>query len=403
MHDIISPLINISQQQDFKDRVIYELESAINFFDFIDNSNYSMLYTSFLKMYNISNWREYVITIFGIFAISKYEIGIIKHNNISKDISKNVLESISLNYNDIVKYSADNRNDRKNNSDYREFRNKPLIKLGNGDYLVFHLEFLIDKLFNCLYFDFKSFNQVKININNLFTSEFSEKTLFNLYIKTCINTSICSALSEQQCKMQYNNSKDELGAPDYLLYNDDSIILFECKDIRINGEYIESHDYDKIQDEFRKKLYEKSSDNKKIKRVGITQLTGHMEFIRYGSCPYLKKVNKDISIYPILVISDYKLVGKGLNDILNEWYRKSIKELKIEHENNTPLIVISFLTLFKYNKLFKEKGFVFFFNEYIKHINAVENQCDTFDWYMSCNYKYDISDISNNIIKKLLL
>ncbi len=399
LNDITTPLISLSQKSDFDDRIIYELESAIRFFEFIATSNYSNLLDSFLAKYHISHWKDYLWSIYVIIAISKNEIGILRKevvNNKANCINASVLDEISIYYNEVIKYSAQDKNDRNTNSDYRMFRNKPIILLQNGDYFVVCVEFLIDKLYNSLYFDFKSITQTSIDINHLFTSEFSEKVLFDSYLKKCVNTNSV-AMSEDDCIKNYNPHKRELGAPDYVIYNYSSIILFECKDIRINGEMIEKHDYETIIAEYKEKLFEKTN-----KRIGITQLTGHIQSIRNGNFHYITDINGDIIVYPILVVSDYKYLGQGLNHIFNKLYKESIIQLKINNENNLPLVVMSFLTLFKYNKLFEEKGFEFFINDYINHIKYGLNQVETFDWYMSEHYQSDVGDIVEHIIKRLL-
>ena len=181
------------------------------------------------------------------------------------------------------------------------------------------------------------------------------------------------------------------------------VLLFECKDIRISGVVIESHDYEAIINEYKNKLFYKCDKKNKVHRIGITQLTGHIESIRKGKFKWCH-VNEGANIYPVLVISDYKNVKMGFNVISNEWYQSSLNELEIVNENNKPLIVMSFITLFKYNHLFKKNGFKYYFDMYINSFSR--NQKDiirryqTFDNFMS-QYPYHLYDLEI-MVQKIL-
>ena len=83
----------------------------------------------------------------------------------------------------------------------------------------------------------------------------------------CINESLCCGFSEKVLQQKYSNKENELGPPDYIIIEKANLILFECKDIRINGEIIEKHDYEAIIKEYRTKLYKKLHKNKE-KKIG---------------------------------------------------------------------------------------------------------------------------------------
>jgi hypothetical protein len=403
MSSIINPVIRNEKGQDVRDRIAFQMELAINFFKMLSEEKFSHLYKLFLIQHNITNWEDYITTLFGIIAAGQYKAGRIdKDLNIDIDhlINKEVLTSISLPYNEIINYSATEKDNRASNSDYRVFRDKPIVTLKNGDFFIYNIEFTIDRIFNSLYFEFKSYNQSiesKIDITKLFTDIFCERIMFDAYMERCINKKFHIGICETKCKDIYSNKEIELGPPDYIVKEGDSLLLFECKDIRINGEVIETHDYEKIIQEYREKLFKKPN-KKKFKRIGITQLTGHMESVRKGKFKWIS-VRKDIPIYPVLVLSDYKYVKMGFNIISNDWYQSSIAELDINSENNKYLIVMSFITLFKYSKLFKEKGFQYFFDLYINSItqNNIILQNQSFDYFMS-QYQYDMRDLKIKIL-----
>ena len=406
----INPVIRAESVQDVRNRAAYQMELAINFFEMISKGEeYTQLYQLFLGSHHINCWEDYIITIYGILAAGQFKSGRIKKDlNIDVDhlLTQEVLESISLPYDTIIYYSAKDKNDRCSNSDYRMLRDKPIIKFGNGDFFIYNMEFMLDRLFNSLYFEFKFLNQsakLGIDIAHLFTEKFSERIMFDMYMSKSINENRYIGISEAECVENSKKKDDELGAPDYIVMEGNDVLLFECKDIRISGEVIESHDYEAIINEYKNKLFYKCDKKNKVHRIGITQLTGHTESIRKGKFKWCH-VNEGANIYPVLVISDYKNVKMGFNVISNEWYQSSLNELEIVNENNKPLIVMSFITLFKYNHLFKKNGFKYYFDMYINSFSR--NQKDiirryqTFDNFMS-QYPYHLYDLEI-MVQKIL-
>lgn len=408
----INSTIHLESVQDVRDRIALQIELAIYFFKFLLSSEkYRDLYNMFLSCHHINCWEDYIITIYGILAAGHFKSGRIDKNlsiDVDNLITKEVLSSISLPYNTFVNYSAVDKNDRNSNSDYRVFRDKPVIIMENGDFFIHNIEFMIDRLFNSLYFEFKSYNQLpetKIDITGLFTDKFAERIIFDTYLNNCINKKCCQGISEEECRMKYTKRDDELGAPDYIVKERDSLFLFECKDIRISGEILGMHDYEQLIQEYKNKLFKKSDKKKnKTYRIGITQLTGHVEAIRQSKFNWCQ-VDEDIHIYPVLVLSDYKNLRMGFNVLANEWYQSSIEELGVKHENNKPLIVMTFITLFKYHNLFKKNGFKYYFDSYIKSITHnktydILKQNQTFDFFMS-RYPYHAKNLEKEVLRIL--
>ena len=96
-------------------------------------------------------------------------------------------------------------------------------------------------------------------------------------------------------------------------------------------------------------------------------------------------------------VSTLNLASLDFNIIANEWYQSSINELGVVNKNNKPLIVMSFITLFKYNTLFYKDGFKHYFDLYLKDIlkdNAdyIITKNQTFDFLMS-RYSYHMEDL----------
>lgn len=399
MSFFLSYTSNVSKKM-LKMRIQLQLFAAYHFFKFVEeksqqDSHLSQLYSLFLSKYGIKNGFEYIRTLFGIIAVSNYELGRIpKDLKIDEDklLTRSVLDAISLSYDTHFDDIYD-----KQLQDYRLFRNKPLFKDLDGNYIVYSMEFLIDKLFNSLYFEFLSLNEqykCHVDVTKFFTYQFSELKLFNLLIQQS---------NPGQLYNEINNSTDETGLTDYILYNDNHTLLFECKDIKINGALIETHDYSIIIDEFKNKLYEKTfkyQNGEKVmlsspKPVGIGQLVENINNIRQGkygnhALPITSK------IYPVLVLSDYKILPIGFPEIANDWYCQGLESHNLR-ENNKPLIIMSFITLIVYSALFHENGFGYYFEEYYKYINSIDKTIPEhyipFDMFME-RYPFNLEDFS---------
>ena len=229
----INPVVKMYDKQDIYDRIIYQLESSIIFFRMlVSKQKYTYLYDEFLKRYNIPNWEDYVLTIYGLLIAGNYRAGFVKGNlemDLDHILSKNVLKTISVPYDVVIGYSAKDKDNRLTNSDYRVFRDKPIVEMQNGDFFIYSMEFLIDRLFNSLYFEFLSYNQpdgLKVNINNLFTDLFCEQILFDSFLDKSIDSTVCRSLNEVECNDIHIQKKKQLGPPDYIIYDGDSLILF---------------------------------------------------------------------------------------------------------------------------------------------------------------------------------
>ena len=239
MSYFLSYTSNVSKSM-LKMRTQLQIFSAYHFFKFIEEKSkqdlqLSQLHNLFLEKYGIKSSFEYLRTIFGIISVSKYDLGRIPGDlRIDEDklLTRSVLDAISLSYDTHFDDIYD-----KQLQDYRLFRNKPLFKDLDGNYIVYSMEFLIDKLFNSLYFEFLSLNEqykCHVDITKFFTYQFSELKLFNLLMQQSHPSKLYNKI---------NNCTNETGLPDYILYKGKHILLFECKDVKINGSLIETHDY----------------------------------------------------------------------------------------------------------------------------------------------------------------
>lgn len=412
---------------DPKDEYIAQVVQAKSFFHLLESdSKYDVLLNGFYEKYSISNWREYLRTLISLFGISREKERCIKGDlKIDRDslITRSVLDQLSIpSSSSPISYSSKDEYDKEGNSDYRFFRDRPLFKKENGDYLIHSRPLLTDRIFSSLYFDFQRITENLVgkypDIANLFTSEFIEKTLFTGWMKECRSSDTIAALDEEELKSRYRIRTGDLGYPDYFLKTERAIILFECKDIRINAWIKEQRDYGILEKELRNKLVSKTYQlnyknhcHREItpKRVGCGQLAGHIANIRKREFPWDLSLAKDVKVYPVLIIADNRLVVPGLANLLQAWYAECLKKEGLNESSEHPIILMSPLTLIKYSSLFQQDGFQKYFDEYYEFISsnpsdigAPLNSQNSFDEYMS-QYPFNLGALGDEIIKDILV
>lgn len=417
------------QQFDFQSEFISQSNLCMNFFNFLTSKEkYKDFYQLFLAYFNIADWREYTVTLLSLTIMSRIKAGkLILDEEHDPDhlINKDVVSKIALDYrSDIIPYKSKDAFDKNGNSDYRVFRDKPLIKMDSKEYIMYFDGFVLHRLYSSLYFDFQRLadktKKKGVSAFHLFTEEFIEKAVFCSLLDNICKGNILS-LSEEECEKQCKIKQSDLGYPDYFIQDDsnDCVIIFECKDIRINGWIKEQEDSELLKAEIKNKLQLKEwkldfENQKKVKlekprRIGTGQLAGHCANIRNGSFKWGNNVPKDVKVYPVLVVADNRLIVSGLPQLLLNMYEEQLQYEGVKHSNlNRPMIILSPLCLLKYQDRFKRDGFIQYFEEYYSSINnhnrtrldAINSQI-TFDEYMS-QYPYHLNNVFDDLKKDVL-
>lgn len=417
------------QQFEFQSEFISQSNLCMNFFNFLTSQEkYKDLYQLFLDHFNIADWREYAVTLLSLAIMSRIKVGKLildEEHDPEHLINKNVVSKIALDYrSDIIPYKSKGVFDKSGNSDYRVFRDKPLIKMNSKEYIMYFDGFVLHRLYSSLYFDFQRLaDKIKkkdVSANNLFTEEFIEKNVFCSLLDNVCKGNVLS-LSEEECKIQCKTKQSDLGYPDYFVQDDlnGAVIIFECKDIRINGWIKEQKDSELLKAEIKNKLQLKEwkldfENHKKVifekpRRIGTGQLAGHCANIRNGCFKWGNNVPMDVKVYPVLVVADNRLIVSGLPQLLQNMYNEQLQNEGVKHSIlNRPMIILSPLCLLKYQDRFKRDGFIQYFEEYysciinhnMTHLDAINSQI-TFDEYMS-KYPYHLNDVFDDLKKDVL-
>lgn len=288
-----------------------------------------------------------------------------------------VLDFLSINLNEHISYSNTEIKSRDNNVDYRIFRSRPLIKISDKKYIIYCFPILVERLYNSLFFDLKDSFKDAFNFYN---KDFVEKVLFQPQVLQCLNEKITSQIyPSREMILCGDKIKEEDNQPDFYLRENDNLILFECKAIRINGELKDKSDIDELLSILKNKLYysieniDKSRGKKKnAERVGVTQLVQQMKMIDADTFKWDNKIPDEVAYYPVIILEDPRFVVPGLSYIINSWYKQLIIQ-ELPGQMCHPIVVMSIDMLMLYSHVFKAEGFHNVFGKYFQNTVRYSN------------------------------
>lgn len=307
---------------------------SVFLFEFLSNNiNAESILHAFYEKYSIQSYNEYLkkIILLSITIIMECKSGYIDlHLDNDDDFKEKIkfLECLSVNnLEDIV--------------DYRNVRARPLLKIDEQTYRIIFPLFVIEKMYNGLYFMLKEINDhfekdKQIKYRQLITFNFSEKhILYKILDRTFENKFIKIPGEKITIK----------GGIDYYIRNGNKVFIFESKDILISAENKNSYDFNINYKDIKDKLYYECKKNK-VDNKAVKQLINFIKILQDGKFKediLFKK--KSIRVYPIIIIHNRQLNILGLNRIINDWYQKELELLKEESYDISKLNMITIIDI----------------------------------------------------------
>ena len=350
--DLLLP-IQLPYQEilEFKDFRIQFLE-AIYFFNFCESDEiFGNYLKAFLNEYHLESWQKYIINILSIY-VRKFDPirtpSVLEVPEEYPDIIS-FLDSFSL---DPTSYTV--------SDDFLSLREKPVFKIDNNNFLFLNLNFLVDKIYQGIQFEFskvlikqgveykekpiKSFPDFK----GIYGDIFSEHGLFYKVLDNLTYTSKFIKLKGIDLKKLLGD-----GEPDYYIRDKAKVYIFEYKDVLINAKVKHSYEIEEIKSEVFKKLVQ----NERGKAKGITQLVNVIESIRNNEFSKFDNYDfENVIIYPIIGYTDFSFTLAGMNYILIQEFRKQIIQRNIKNSHLIKdLTLIDLDSLIKFQDLFIER------------------------------------------------
>ena len=244
--------------------------------------------------------------------------------------------------------------------DFKGLRNTPVLKIRKGEYLFLNLNFLIDKLFQGIQFDFfRILKNNKATYNGKVIASFPD--FKSIYGQSVSETGIMyRALINSFSSLPYVlTTGDEMkalagdGYSDFYIRDKNKVYLFEYKDVWLSYPAKSSNDINKIKQELKIKFVKDQRGNDE----GVTQLANNIVNYRRGKYESIDKSNyKETIIYPILIYSDEAFSNPGFNYLIRNEFKGIIKEKGLDNDLLIKDVIMVHLdTFILYQNLFKKK------------------------------------------------
>lgn len=345
-----------------------QLTKCVTFFTFLFKSKdgrIKVMRRRFMEYYGIRNWTEYVIPHIMTFYRLRGDGRVLEFKGGGKKSiksAKRVIEASCIDKDDIIPVSC--------NDDFKVFRSKPFIRLKKNSYVVTSLSFLIEHMYNSLYFELKQYcNEAGFKSEKAFrqfyTTEFSHKYMFEGYVSLCApyNSELLIAGSQADQLITAARHKGEgVVPPDYYMRLPEGCVLFEFKDALSSAKIKELRN----PEEFLKLLQNRFFNMESHK--GVPQIIDNVECIQNGTFFY-DNPSKSSLIYPVLVIDNPSFSIRGVRVMLEKMMREECAKRAIDSNKLRPLILMDVATLKIYADYISTNGLVKTFEEYYEYVD----------------------------------
>ena len=385
------------------------------FFNFVStHPQLADIYGDFLKTYSLTSWNDYLRTYVSIRALFGYKTGVVNFEKIEdKDglITEQIVAKDAIDIHSVIPI--------EDNEDYVVFREKPFIKVGPHEFAVIDISFVLYRMFDGLYFIFKDLWKKRHpensnGFNLLFTSEFSEETVLVKSLKEVSDANGWLSLSDSECK-QIVPEKKLSAPPDFYIRDGKDVILFECKDVKINKETKAGSTVEQLLNEVDKDFVGYQNENGKWRYKGVGQLVRNAKRVQDGLFSWDKDADKDSRIFMVLVLADVRQVAAGWKNYLNRKMLEECVRQGVDIRRFCPLILTDLGTLVLYKHNFKQRGLLSYFIDYYKKTNFsarrfatgdrmtnIMNLSMSFSGYMNGERLLGGEELKTNVINALL-
>lgn len=397
------PFQEILEFKDFRLKLI----KAIYFFKFCESDPQFQVYLGiFLKEYNLDSWHKYLMNLLSLY-VRKFE-----------RLKTPSVINVSDDFPDVIAFLTDLSIDPKTfkrSDDFLRLREKPVYRISTNDFVFLNLNFLVDKLYQGIQFDFARVlvkhaatfkgKEIKktVDFMSIFGNEFSETGLFYSVMDYAFEKSGYVKFSGEKIKEIITD-----GEPDYYIRDKAKVYLFEFKNIFLGAGIKHSNNYEQIESEIFKKLV--TNQHKSAK--GVTQLVNVIEKIRSNEFVKFDKYNFDNTIiYPVIVYVDFSFNLGGTNFILNKEFRRQLSEKAIKDTHKIKnLTLIDLDTFIKFQDLFRNKTLKLNnclneYFEYVRNPRDIFNRISTFNMFIhnkTSKLKYDSPKMLMDEVIKML-
>lgn len=337
---------------------VRQVVKCMAFFEFAAKDEmFSELMPTFLRDYGITKWEQYPLAFLSVVALTGFKEGIVNFDNLrttSQESCRKAVDRVSIAYDKVIP--------KKENPDYKAFRERPMIKISDKEYFISNVGFTIGKIYDSLYFQFLDYY-----VNNggsgkrflqHYTTAFSEGKLLSQTIKKICGNQFDVTLDDPACSTIDSKVPSP---PDFYIRSGNVVILFELKDIKMKAW---TREYGNVED-YASFFYDHLVYDGK-RKIGVGQLLRQIKRIKSNDFVWDKGCPQDSRIYPVIVLADYRQTTSGLKNLLNIWMREEAAKEQVSLDNVGSVILMDLATLMVYSENFVRHGFVTYFDDYYK-------------------------------------
>lgn len=309
--------------------LLAQLKKAQIFFEYCEKKMPEHL-TIFQNKFGLIHWREYINWICQIYSNSQFttlegskHFIIIDRTSPEYKRAKLFLDCLVLDPESFIP-----------GNDFAALKDFPLIRHGEG-YIIVYDQFFIDKLFKSLYFLFNSINDSFKGTNN-YIKHFKSSLGINFYEKELAVKLIRSFFDDSHDFWDSSQLTDR-GDIDCYVRKGNCHFVFECKDILIKGDIIDRCDTEMFIQQVKERLY----ISEKGKQKAVRQLVCYIKKMLASECDKPECHPKKGIIYPVIVLDNRIFSIRGVNQLVNLWFRNELKNEGIEAKNIQPVTIIT--------------------------------------------------------------
>lgn len=319
---------------------IHKVEELFRFLN--SNTDFTEIKNEFLISFKTDSEQEFILQM-------KYLFGQLLKSKTSNGYAFEVHEKASLEF--LKSMTSENITI---DEDFTHLKNNPIYFLGENRFSIVNYFFAVDKFYKSTKFKLKeiyeSYDDLKKKYGNFFgffNKQFSENFLMKNVLDNIFDKKYFFKKAENEHEMD--------GEPDYYIRHNNTIFLFENKDVLVSKSVKSSANIEEINDVLHSKFVHDGA-----KSVGIGQLVNSITEIINKTFKLDEYVNSknNLEIFPILIIQDRIFQSPGINYRLNSWYLKIVKDSlgeKYNSSNVKGLTVIDIDTLIVWIPYLKEK------------------------------------------------
>jgi hypothetical protein len=278
-----------------------------------------------------------------------------------------LLEHFSV---DISAYKHTFKDDSKN---FSGLRARPLLKVNGSAFIVLNWNFLSNKLYDGLIFDFYEHSGINEKAGYKSLPDFKRFISIMVTEKFLFEKLLTDIFQDQAEVLQFDNNQIP-GHPDCYLRNGNEIALFEIKDAYFPAGAVTSGNLAEITEAIDIKY---NTENK-----GTGQIIKQLKFMTSGSFESSGNTAAvhELTIYPVIVYTDQNFALPGINNYLKGAMKKKLDESGLERKFKS-MIPVTFISLHFFMKLTAAKDrikrpFMELISAYHSYIETVQKKLE---------------------------